>query len=429
MTDYKKSAKYLLNFLDKFKLEIEDQIQILSLRPKLNSTLQSNFDGDFDFLIRETDFQKVLEILYDLSKNLGINFELNQRAQNKKLFTFFIEDIDALSLTLEFWINIEFSCKKKRFFFSGQDIYDAIEFYNTSAFEILSLLFITHLNHKNKNIDSEENIFRFEFFLNNLSKENQTPQNLNTISLLQKTRDKLLTKQDANIRALKILNNYQIKDSSSFIQMLTYFKYRIRNKFLNLKKITPIIGPDGVGKGSVSEKSLIKLTKWSSFRFKQLYRLKLFYRLRLSLLANSKKEPKNKSDEKIGYYIFIVAFLIIRALCILKSNRILLDRYFTDYFASPIRYLAKNKSPAKLGFYKSLLFFTPVPNHTVFLGCSDASLISRKNELPIISVDYLQKLNCEFIVYKKAPKVLFISTENQTDITSEVLFRYLKNNK
>ena len=85
MTDHKKNRKFLLNFLDKVKLEIENQIQILSLRPKLNS----NLDGDFDFLIRETDFQKVLEILYNFSKNLGINFVLNQQAQNKKLFTFF----------------------------------------------------------------------------------------------------------------------------------------------------------------------------------------------------------------------------------------------------------------------------------------------------------------------------------------------------
>ena len=196
-----------------------------------------------------------------------------------------------------------------------------------------------------------------------------------------------------------------------------------------MKKITPIIGPDGVGKGSVSEKSFFKLRNWSHFRFKQLYRIKLIYKLRLSFQKIGKKEPLNKSDEKIGYYIFFVAFLTIRFLgIIIKSNRILLDRYFMDYFAKPIRYLDKNQSPTKISFIKFCFSLPTVSNHSVFLGCSDTSLISRKNELPIISVNYLQKLNCEFIVYKKPLKVLFISTENQIDITSGFCFiKYLNN--
>lgn len=108
------------------------------------------------------------------------------------------------------------------------------------------------------------------------------------------------------------------------------------------------------------------------------------------------------------------------------GKKILLDRYFMDFFAIPMRSLKEGHQPKKIKLYKTLLFLTPVPNYAVFLGCKDTSLISRKNELPIDAVSFLQKINCEFISKKKLPQTLFISTENKMEISSKVLHDYLK---
>ena len=75
----------LLDFFKKLQLKIEIQKKVYSLRPKLISDLNSNFTGDFDFVVQEKHFREVFDVIYDLCKELGINFILNQQAQNKKL--------------------------------------------------------------------------------------------------------------------------------------------------------------------------------------------------------------------------------------------------------------------------------------------------------------------------------------------------------
>ena len=422
-TNKENNKNKLLDFFKKLQLSIDIQKKVYSLRPKLISDLNCNFTGDFDFVVQENQFREVFEVIYNLCKESGINFTLNQQAQNKKLFKFFISQDDDAFLMVEFWTVIEFTNKNSASeSYNANDIFKALETKILSENEVFSLIFITHLFHKNKQVKSDENTFRFNYFLNNLQNENESLQSTDTFILLNRLKNDEIALKVANAEAIKILSGAAIRNSRKLSHKLAYFSLRARNKILNLKKIVPIVGPDGVGKGAVSDAALSGLSQWAPFPFKMLYRIKGFYSARLRLVPNFKNQAGNQLDEQIGYYIYFMAWMMIRLLKVFKpSKKILLDRYFLDYLGTPIRYLKPNQTPKKLKYYNILLWLMPVPNNIIFLGCKSDSLILRKNELEIVSVDFLQQLYCDFIIKKKPPVTLFVSTENTVDISSQAV--------
>lgn len=417
----------IIDKLKRFREDLEKilnpEVEIVSLRPKLTKSAADLYKGDFDYIVREKDLLKLMNILYDYCKNNGINFILNQKPKNKRIFNFFIDDFLTSSVTVEFWITVEFTYTKRKAYFSTDDIFEVLNKENTSSQEILSLLYILHLHHKKKDLFSEENLYRCNHFQNRIKKKSLGQE---IFKVFEKLENKELTLTEANDWAVKELNSLGLRNSTNFKKDLRFFQIRMRNKILNIKKIIPLIGPDGVGKGSVSDQAIKNLKGWSWFPFKLLYRVRIFYRMRLSFVPNWKSNPNNENDEKIKGYIFLTAFFNIRMLALLKKDKILLDRYFTDYFASPIRYPDEEEEPKKMLFYKTFLKLTPMTNHMVFLGCTNKSLVERKNELPIKSVTFLQNLNCEFIIKKTVPSILFLSTENPVSVSSNVLFNYLK---
>ena len=417
----------LLDFFKKLQLKIEIQKKVYSLRPKLISDLNSNFTGDFDFVVQEKNFREVFDFIYDLCKELGINFILNQQAQNKKLFKFFICENDDTFLMVEFWTVIEFTDKNSASqSYNANDIFKAIESKRLSENEVFSLIFITHLFHKNKQVKSDENAFRFDYFINHLQNEKKSLETTDTFMLLNRLKNDEIALNVANAEAVKLLSSVNIKNSSTVTDKIAYFSLRARNKIVNLKKIVPIVGPDGVGKGAVSDAALSGLSQWAPFPFKMLYRIKGLYSFRLHLIPNFKNKASNQSDEEISYYIYFIAWFMIRLLKVFKpSKKILLDRYFLDYLGTPIRYLKPNQVPEKLKYYKLLMWLIPVPSNIIFLGCKSESLISRKNELEIVAVEFLQHVYCDFIIKKKPPVTLFVSTENNVDVSRQAVYGLL----
>lgn len=402
---------------------LKPDVEILSLRPKLTESGSDIYKGDFDYIVKEKDVLQLINVIYNYCKNNGINFILNQKPKNKRIFIFFIDDFKESSITLEFWTTIEFTGQKKKQNLSVENVFQVIGNGNISSDEVLSLLFILHLHHKNKDLFSDENMFRYSYFQNKMG---QGILGREIFSVFEKLKNNQLSITDANLWAVDKLAGLNIKNRSDVKGDFQFLRNRIRNKVLNLKKIIPLVGPDGVGKGSVSDQAIENLKGWSWFPFKLLYRVRFFYRLRLSFVSDWKKNPNNLNDEKIKGYIFFMAFFNVRMLALLKKNKVLLDRYFMDYFASPIRYPRDGEEPQKIKFYRLFLKLTPVTNHIIFLGCADTSLMERKNELPLKSVACLQKLNCEYIIEKRVPSVLFLSTENPIETSSKVLYNYLK---
>src|SRR5699024_7706214 len=292
--------------------------------------------------------------------------------------------------------------------------------------EILSLIYITHLYHKQKDVFSEENQYRFKIFLKALEK-NKTDFSKEIIQLLEKIKSQEISLQKANLKAIEILKTKGISFQKEKFPIIKLYLKAIKNRVFHLYRTIPIVGPDGVGKGIVSENSLIKLQNWTSFKFKDLYRMRIFYKHIILRFFNPKDLKKNKLDEKLGYYIFIISSLSIHILPIyLRGKKVLLDRYYLDYYATPIRYLNKNEKPKKLKAYKLLLFLTPIPQKMIFMGCKNQTLAERKNELSNTAITYLQKLYIEFILKKRIPEILFISTENPVKTSTKVMTKFIE---
>lgn len=415
-----KEAAVLLGFFERLKKELPSRISFLQLRPKRLTSAADNFQGDFDYLIRKKDLPVLLDWVYEQCKNSGINFEFQQKFRNKKKFIFFISE--ELSLTLEFWVNIEFTSGGITRYFSGESIFKSFSS-GVNKHEILALIYITHLYHKQKNVFSAENSFRFSefkkaFFNKDISE---------SVRILQELQKKEISLEAANERAITALKSHGIRDNRNDFLKLKFIAERVWIKLFYLHQTVPVVGPDGVGKGIVSENTITIMPKWTSFRFKDLYRMRIFYKHLVLRFFSRKDEPKNKLDERIGYYIFFVALASIRTLPVyLWRKKVLLDRYYLDYYATPIRYLEGNQEPKKMRLYKLMLFLTPVPMKMVFMGCRDESLQERKNELPMVSVHYLQDLYIEFILAKKIPRMLFLSTENPIDISTKGMKAFIE---
>lgn len=321
-----KSHQYiLLSFFEKLKIKMSSQHQLLSLRPKLNLSEESNFEDDFDFIIRDEDFERILNVIYELCKVFGVNFSLDQRMLTKKLFRFFIDDLENEKITIELWTAISFTINGKKYLFKSESIFKTINENKITEIEALSLLYITHLFHRNKNIKSDENLFRFNFFFQKLVEENDLKfLNSAVHELLKSVNNNSVSLKDANKEAIVLLKGIGVKTCALNWSKIRNLHYRIRNKFINLKNYTPIIGPDGVGKGSVAELALKDSSNWDFFPFRLLYKIKFLYAFRLALIPKSKTEFRYVLDEKISHYIFLQLLF----LCDLWFSSNLVKKYY-----------------------------------------------------------------------------------------------------
>lgn len=422
---HKDEKQELISFFKELINTLKQDFSLLALRPKHLPSEAANFEGDFDFLIDEREFTKIFKLLYETCKNQGINFNFIQKFTNKKKFHFFINHRKRIAITLELWTAIEFTKNRKLYSFSARSIFKGLEVEEFAKAEVLSLVYITHLFHKHKNIFSEENKYRFQVFLKQLQQQ-QTSISKGAIYLLENLKNEEIEIRNANEKAIGLLTEVGVKSKKEYFPIIKLYSKALWNKIFHLHRTVPVVGPDGVGKGIVSENTLQTSEKWTSFRFKDLYRMRIFYKQIILRFFNPKDLRKNRLDEELGYYIFTIASLSIYILPIyLKGKNVLLDRYYLDYYATPIRYLEGNQKPKKLKGYPLLLFLTPVPKQMIFMGCKNESLQERKNELSQTAVDYLQKLYIEFILEKRIPEMLFISTENKVETSVKAMDDFL----
>src|SRR5690606_848222 len=102
--------------------------------------------------------------------------------------------------------------------------------------------------------------------------------------LLRAIGDRQISLADANRNALNILRRACLRSSNSLVKDTTFFLAGLQKKVFNLNGIVPVVGPDGVGKGSISDQAISQLGNWLPFRYKELYRLRKVYKLRKLLI-------------------------------------------------------------------------------------------------------------------------------------------------
>lgn len=412
----------LIFFCKVFLSDLQNQFSMMALRPKYLPDEEAYFLGDFDFLILREEFEAIFKQIYETCKNEGINFKLIQKFPNKKKFHFFIKDAFREAITVELWTSVEFTKNRKLYTFQAKSIFKTIRTNRLSKAETLFLIYLTHLHHKRKNIFSEENKYRFKFFLEAIEKQGTSQFQQEIIRTIQDVSDEKISLRRAKYRANRWLNASGVKSRAQVFSTFKHYRKAAFKKIFYLHRTVPVVGPDGAGKGIVSENALQTLPQWADFRFKDLYRMRVFYKHLVLRFFNPKNLRKNELDEKLGYYIFVLSSLSIYILPVyLRGKKVLLDRYFLDYYATPIRYLSEHQKPKKLKCFNLLLYLTPIPDRMIFMGCQTQSLMERKNELSETAINYLQNLYIEFILRKKIPEILFISTENEVEISVKAM--------
>ncbi|MEX0780247.1 MAG: hypothetical protein WD491_12050 [Balneolales bacterium] len=403
-----------------------NEVPVEILRPKLIRNDQEVLSGDYDFIMSEEGFNEVLSIIYKHCKKNGLHFILNQKKPFKKVFSLFVDESSSC-ITYEFWPHIEFSLSNSSFktaYISSKALLNSTAYrYNKAV--VMTCIFITHLYYKSKDIGSAENRYRYAWYRSKLTHNN--PINQRAKKILDGLFSGTQSKKQSNEKALLLLDELKITSSWPGGYRFKKLRYRTARRLrITTHKVIPMIGPDGVGKGSIQDYAFKQIKEsHSPYRFKDLYRKKRAYRYILKFYKRSNQNPRNRIDEKVVHYIFWMSLFAFSGLDTNTRKYLLMDRYFTDYLATPLRFVESACPPEIIKFYSLYLYLIPTPQMLVWLGCKDESLIERKNELALISVRKLEQIYTDFICKKVIPLTLFLSTEQPQEVTSQILVKKL----
>lgn len=396
-------------------------LPVVLLRPKQIDEHHC-FEGDYDFLVQKNAFKDVLAVIHKTCKDNGVHFELIQSYLYKTVVKIFYER-DGKPVTLEFWPHVELSVdifSVKTWSRVKAEALFNLPLMHKNQTALLGLIYITHLYHKHKDIRSEENKWRFTQFTTEL-KNNSDDISKRLIELLNSISSGKTSLRQANAESLLLLKKAGVTQHPLRANLARITKKITGKARLSTNRIIPVLGPDGSGKGVIQNAVLEDQPANSAhIRFKELYRVYPFYNARIRLIKNRKTQPYNQLDESMLNYIFWISLFSLTVLLLrTRSKTIIMDRYFTDYFAGPIRYLAENK-PEPVFFYRLYLVLAPTPGKLAVLGCKDETLKQRKNELTDIAVRTLESLTYDFVTKKRVPYSLFLSTERPINETTEI---------
>ncbi len=362
------------------------EIPIVLLRVK-DISEDTLYSGDFDFYLDPTYKKKLFTFIFDfLSKN-EINFFIDQKKYGKtKIFIF--NDVEKI-LQLEIWHYLEIKSPFSRIthYIMPEKINQLI--LKKDATYVLhplfeALYYLSHLYTKSKNLLAEEINQRLSFYWTYL--QEVSPKDAILFEKLL-SRDIDLTQIISQV-FLKIKKEY-IYDSSfkmsfvtfkiKFLKALHKFSFTARKKV----KLTPVLGPDGVGKTTFIEELSRQNPTIVYYRFKKLFRKSLLYKLCFQIQSkkNSSLE-KNQIDELMGGCVFLSAlshypFLLFSA--IFKTKSIFSDRFFHDYLLKGVRI-----HQDKLTYISNkplLIHFIPNTKTIIQLDANSETILKRKQEL------------------------------------------------
>lgn len=193
-----------------------------------------------------------------------------------------------------------------------------------------------------------------------------------------------------------------------------------------------IVGPDGSGKSSIIDN--IKKPLFETFTSK-LSTLKHLRPGLLPSLANlfrkhsetAKPPVFNPHASKPSGYIFSILRLIYYSIDyvwgywievkprLIRNSIVIFDRYYYDFVVDPTR--CRVKLPKQI--LKTMLFFIPTPDLTIYLDNEPEELYRRKQELPVEELKRQVKSWREFI--PQLPNVRIVTTNKPLeDVVNEV---------
>jgi len=405
-----------LLFLEKFFTSLnEEQIPLVSLRYK-PYTEEMAFSGDYDYVCASKDLNAIFQTLFTLATQMQVNFTIDRVKYGKSMIRIY-DDSNDESILLEIWNYLDLKSENTLKYMFWEDIEQEVvtneqgEFHFTVAFE--ALFYLSHLYTKNKDLSVELIQKRLRYYIEALKNENESSlvtlyerllcepsrlkESANEANELLVQRGLLFRKDDA-IRVAKA-KEIQINRAKS----------RLYAQLLKKRRVTPVVGPDGVGKTSIIESLQSRAKKkLKMYRFKKLFRHTILYKIAALFLKKEedKKLEKNQYDDKYGKWMFTIALVRfpLFMLSISFSKKFYFsDRYFHDLLIKNARFMER-EATLREG-WQTLLKKSPNTFWFIHLDAPNDVILSRKQELSSQAIDcYREKI---FAMYLLRPSLLY----------------------
>ncbi len=407
---------------------MDSNVKVELLRPKHIDKKEDYFTGDYDFIVKKSDFLSILKLFHEICKQAGINFELikkNPRKWRIELFHYY----GSSRIVYEFWFSIDLfdlhGDLKKPAYVPTENIF-AISEYESNRTEVLACFYMTHLLFKDCDVEEPEQVYRLDWFIEKLKACPGDRQAV--VTMLRELRQGQKTAFDAGRLALKQLAVFglaplRFNAKTERIKLLG----RRLARGLRPKRILPVIGTDGTGKGTITELALRDSPDlFVTYRFKNLFRKSFVYRRCYKYFYRAKLE-KNLADEKMLPLILLLGILkwnLFRWFHL--SKVVIVDRYFVDYLARGIRIGADDREPMKVACFEPFSRLIPITRGLFVFSCSTPTIHSRKRELSERSIQFMENLYLEFVCKQPFQWVMFLSTETERHPAADAIARKVK---
>lgn len=395
------------------------------------------FSGDYDFITSEENVDAILEVLFALATASRFNFVIN-RVKYGKIVVSLFGTSDARPIILEIWTYLEVRFEKTLGYLFWEDIEPHIIYREgmgyTLSLEFEALYYISHLKTKNKDLTlpliRERLDYYSEVLKDGYSEYRQWYQALAADSSL---RNEIGTKANSALVEKGILYTARDREKAGMAKRLRLriSLHRIYSQWLRRMKITPVVGPDGVGKTSIIE-ALKKRSrsKIKYYRFKNLFRHNLLYQLSFPFLNRKleKAVAKNQFDDIYGAWLVTIAslrFPLLALIALLGKRFFFSDRFFHDLILKDTRF--PEKKAVLRGNWKALLKKTPRTFWFLHLDAPTEVVLSRKQELNGDAVDCYRSEVFRMYLEKPSRIYSYINTANPIETCGDVLMKTARN--
>lgn len=198
---------------------------------------------------------------------------------------------------------------------------------------------------------------------------------------------------------------------------------KIRNRKLLTNNFITLIGPDGVGKSTVSS-VIQKAIPAKTLRYKNTFRRSYLYKS-LYFLHKNKQLEKNDYDDLHPNRTLLTSLLRLYSKSLfsfLSKKVILCDRYTNDSLASHLRAKVTPKASSKLSLKSK---FIPAPKTIIQLDAPAKVVLSRRNELTEATINFLSDFYLESSFLIQPKKIIYLNTNIPFSLTQNLVFKLL----
>ena len=419
-----------IRFVERFLERVDtDGLVLVPIRPKaLND--EEAFFGDYDFLASEKAIVPLLQTLFDMAAADCLNFTVNQTKFGKTKLTIY-DSVDSRSITVEIWTHLEVKERGCLRYIFYEDIEPHIKKVSEGAYafvpEIEALYYLSHLKTKAKHLEAAEVQARLAYYKATVQDQGDLVALYERLQGDATLRDTIGTGANQILMEKRILfsKRHAEKRKRAFRRYRTAKQWRLYSRWLRLLRITPVLGPDGVGKTS-----LIKALKRKArsrvyyYRFKKLFRHNWIYQFSRAVLKRRlpKRFQKNQYDDIYGKWLLMIArfrYPLLVGLSLVTRRLYFCDRFFLDLLIENARFQHKE---AGLGSnWERLLRKTPDTFWLIQLDAPNAVILSRKQELTEQAIDAYRRSIFEMYLEKPSVVYSYISTALPLEQCSDAL--------